>query len=363
VTERIRFFVPGPAWVRAEVREAMAAPTIGHRGGAFRELYGALQEPLRAVFRTRADVLLATGSATLAMEAAVVSTVSGSVLHATAGAFAERWLAVSRSHGLQADQVAVPWGQAVDPDLLRQALRRKRYDAVTLTHNETSTGTIHPVAELARVVREEGDALVLVDAVSSLGGAELETDAWSLDVVLAGTQKALAAPPGIVAFTVSERAAARAAAVPHRGFYTDLLRYRAKHAEGGTITTPAIPILFALRRQLAAIAAEGIEARWARHAALRARTAEWAEREGFAYASAAGAHSPTVACLRPPGGLPAPALTARLAERGYTVGGGYGVWKGTTFRIGHMGEVGLEDLEELLPAIAASAVDLKGAAA
>ncbi|MCI0345465.1 MAG: aminotransferase class V-fold PLP-dependent enzyme, partial [Chloroflexi bacterium] len=191
MTERIRFFVPGPAWVRSEVREAMAAPTIGHRSAAFKALYASLQAPLREVFRTERAVLVATGSATLVMESAVVSTVTGSVLHATAGAFAERWLAISRSRGLDADQVAAPWGRAVDPDLLRQTLRRKRYDAVTLTHNETSTGTIHPVAELARVVREESDALVLVDAVSSLAGAELETDVWELDVVLAGSQKAL----------------------------------------------------------------------------------------------------------------------------------------------------------------------------
>ncbi|MGH9465166.1 MAG: pyridoxal-phosphate-dependent aminotransferase family protein, partial [Thermoanaerobaculia bacterium] len=346
--ERIRFFVPGPAWVRAEVREAMSAPTIGHRGAAFAALYGSLQQPLREIFRTRGEVLLATGSATLVMESAVVSTVAGSVLHTTAGAFAERWLAISRSHGLDADQLAVPWGQAVDPDLLRQALRRKRYDAVTVTHNETSTGTIHPLAELARVVREESDALVLVDAVSSLGGAEVETDAWDLDVVLAGSQKALAAPPGLAVFTLSERAAARAAAVAHRGFYTDLLRYRRKHQEGGTITTPAIPILFALQRQLVAIGAEGIETRWARHRELHAHAAAWAAREGFAYASGEGAHSPTVACLKPPAGVEAPTLVSQLAKHGYTVGGGYGAWKPTTFRVGHMGEVQAADLDELL---------------
>jgi aspartate aminotransferase-like enzyme len=363
VTERIRFFVPGPAWVRAEVREAMTAPTIGHRGAAFEALYASLQQPLREIFRTRGEVLLATGSATLAMESAVVSTVAGSVLHATAGAFAERWLAISRSHGLDADQMAAPWGRAVDPDLLRRALRRKRYDAVTLTHNETSTGTIHPVAELARVVHEESDALVLVDAVSSLAGAELETDAWELDVVLAGSQKALAAPPGVAVFTLSARAAERAAAVAHRGFYTDLLRYQKKHEEGGTITTPAIPILFALQKQLASIAAEGIEARWARHQDLRARTASWAAREGFTYASAEGAHSPTVACLRPSPGVEAPALRARLAERGYIVGSGYGAWKPTTFRIGHMGEVQVADLDELLAVVTESARDLKGVAA
>ncbi len=359
----IRFFLPGPSWVRADVRATMAAEPIGHRGAAFKELYASLQQPMREVFRTAGDVLVATGSATLVMESAVVSTVAGSVLHLTCGAFAERWLAISRSHGLDADQVAVPWGRALDADLLRGALRRKRYDAVTITHNETSTGVVNPLAELARVVREESDALLLVDAVSSLGGAELETDAWGLDVVLAGTQKALACPPGLTLFTCSPRAAERAAKVAHRGFYTDLLRYRDKHASGGTITTPAIPILLALRAQLAVIGAEGIEARWRRHGQLHERTQRWARERGYTYASAPGAHSPTVACLKPPAGTPAPALVARLAERGWTVGGGYGDWKPATLRIGHMGEVGTADLEALLQAVEEATRGLEGAAA
>lgn len=353
--ERISFFLPGPTWVLGDVREAMTAPAIGHRGAPFKALYASLQEPLRSVFRTSGDVLLASGSATLVMESAVVSTVRGSVLHLTSGAFAERWLSISRSLGLDADQVSVPWGEAIAPELVREALRRKRYDAVTVTHNETSTGVIQPVEEIARVVREESDALVLVDAVSSLAGAALETDAWDLDVVLAGTQKAIAAPPGLVAFTLSERAAARAAEKPHRGFYTDVLRYRDKHRAGGTITTPPIPIVYALARQLERIVAEGLPERWERHLALRARTAEWAERAGFTYASSDGAHSPTVSCLRPPEGVGAPALVAALAERGIVVGGGYGSWKQETFRIGHMGEVREGDLAELFEAVESAA--------
>lgn len=361
--ERIRFFLPGPSWVLADVREAMTAPAIGHRGAAFKALYASLQAPLQATLRTAGDVLLASGSATLVMESAVVSTVRGSVLHLTGGAFAERWLAISRSHGLEADQVAVPWGEPVSPDLVREALRRKRYDAVAVTHNETSTGVLQPLAEIARVVREESDALVLVDAVSSLAGVELESDAWELDVVLAGTQKAIAAPPGLTVFTLSERAAERAAAKEHRGFYTDLLRYRDKHAAGGTITTPPIPIVHALARQLERVAAEGLPARWERHRRLRAMTAEWAERRGFVYASTAGAHSPTVSCLRPPAGVAAPALVARLATEGIVVGGGYGAWKQETFRIGHMGEVREADLAALFEAVDRAVAELSGVAA
>jgi aspartate aminotransferase-like enzyme len=346
--EKIQFFLPGPSYVPADTRQAMTAEPIGHRSAAFRAFYGKLALRLPLLLRTAGDGMIATGSSTLVMESAVVSTVAGRVLNLTCGAFSERWHSISRAVGKAADRVSVPWGEAVDPDLVRGALRRARYDAVTLVHNETSTGVMSPLAEIARAVREESDALILVDCVSSLAGAPVETDAWGLDVVLAGTQKALAAPPGLTVFSLSERAAERAAKVERRGFYTDLLRYRDKHREGGAITTPAIPLCYALDRQLDRILGEGLEERWARHARLEQRTALWAEAAGCAFASAAGARSLTVSCLKPPAGVDPQALVKRLAARGYTLGGGYGDWKPTTFRIGHMGEVRESDLEALL---------------
>lgn len=360
--EPIRFFLPGPAYVTEHVRQAMTAPIVGHRSPAFREVYGRIAAALPQVFRTARDVPFATGSATLVMELAVISTVRSRVLNLACGAFSERWHTVCRSLGLAADRLDVPWGRAIDPDLVRRALRRSAgYDAVTVVHNETSTGVLNPLAEIARVIREESDALVLADAVSALGGAPVETDAWGLDLVLAGSQKALAAPPGLVPFAVSARAEERSAAVERRGFYTDLLRYLAKHRQGGTITTPAIPVAYALDRQLGVILDEGIEARWARHAALRRQVEEWVAGAGgalgFRYASDPAAPSPTVSCLAPPDGLAAPALVALLAARGFTVGGGYGAWKPTTFRIGHMGEVRAADLGDLLAALTEAAAE------
>ena len=347
MAERVSFFLPGPSYVPKEAREAMTAPSIGHRGPDFKALYERIQGPLQRVLRTTGDVMLATGSATLVMESAVVSTVRDSVLHCTCGAFAERWLAISRAHGFDADEVTAPWGEAIDPDLLRQALRRKKYDAVAVTHNETSTGVLNPLAELAAVIHEESDALVLVDCVSGLGGAPLEADAWGIDIALAGIQKALAAPPGIVVFTLSERARARAQRKERRGFYTDLLRYAKYHERAGTITTPAIPIVYALDHQLQAVEREGIENRWQRHRELRAQTEAWAAGRGHTYASGPDCGSPTVSCLKPPPGVDPPALVQGLAQRGITVGGGYGQWKAETYRIGHMGEVRAEDLGAL----------------
>jgi aspartate aminotransferase-like enzyme len=349
--EKIKFFLPGPSYVPEDARQAMAAPPIGHRSAAFRAFYQNLAPRLMRVLRTEGEVMIASGSSTLIMESAIVSTVATDVLSLSCGAFGDRWHSIAKLVGKAADRVSVPWGEPVDPDLVRAALRRKRYDAVTIVHNETSTGVMSPLAELARAVREESDALVLVDAVSSLGGAPVETDEWGLDVVLAGTQKALAAPPGLTVFTLSQRAAERAAKVERRGFYTDLLRYRDKHREGGAITTPAIPLYYALDRQLERMAGEqgeGMEARWARHARLQRRTAEWAAGAGCTLTSRADARSVTVSCMRPPAGIEAPALVKHLAGRGYTIGGGYGDWKPSTFRIGHMGEVTDGDLEAVL---------------
>jgi aspartate aminotransferase-like enzyme len=348
VTEQIKFFLPGPSYVPEDARQAMTAPMVGHRSAGFKTFYVALSERLPKVLRTAGDGMIATGSSTLIMESAVVSCAASEVLNLTCGAFSERWHAITRAAGKAADKLAFPWGEPVDPDLVRTALRRKRYDAVTVVHNETSTGVMSPLAEIARAVREESDALILVDTVSSLAGAPVETDAWGLDVVLAGTQKAIAVPPGLAVFTLSERAAERAAKVERRGFYTDLLRYRDKHREGGAITTPAIPLLYALDRQLDRILGEGMEARWERHARLQRQTAAWAAARGCAYASAAHARSATVSCLQPPAGVDPQAMVKGLARHGWTIGGGYGDWKPTTFRIGHMGEVRDGDLAALL---------------
>ena len=348
MTEQIKFFLPGPTYVLEEVRQAMTQPMVGHRSAGYKAFYIELSKKLPPLLRTSGDVMVASGSSTLVMESAVVSCVTSDVLNLTNGAFSERWHSISKSVGKNSDKIAFPWGEAIDPETVRAALRRKKYDAVTLVHNETSTGVLSPIDEVAKVIREESDALVVVDLVSSLGGARVETDAWGLDVALAGTQKAIAVPPGLTVFTLSDRAIERAKQVPHRGFYTDLLRYKEKHQEGGFITTPAIPLLWALDKQMDIMLAEGMEARWARHEQLYRRTAEWAAARGITYASAEDARSVTVSCLKPPAGVDPQAIVKKLTERGITIGGGYGDWKPTTFRIGHMGQVQESDLEALL---------------
>lgn len=352
--EPVRYFGPGPVWVDREIRRAMTRPIVPHRSAEFKALWGSIAERLKRVFRTRREVFVATSSATFALEAALVSLAPKRLLCVTNGAFSERWLAIARSRGIQAAQLELGWGEAADPEALAAAVREHRPEVVTMVHCETSTGVLNPVAELARAAREEGDALILVDAVSSLAGAPVETDDWGLDVVVTASQKALALPPGLALFAVSERAERRIESVTDRGFYTDFLRYRDKHARAGPITTPAIPLVYALDAQLDRILGEGMEARWSRHERLLEQTESWAAGAGFEYACGREARSPTVSCLSTPSGLAAPDLVDKLSRQGFLVGSGYGRLKEASFRIGHMGEVEGSDLEGLFDAIAAA---------
>jgi len=347
----VRFFLAGPTYVAPEVLQAQVRQPIAHRSAEYRAIYERCAARLQAVFRTERPVVTATASSTLLMEAAVASTVGGRLLALVNGAFSQRFVTIARGLGRQVDAVTVPLGQVVDLDLLRAALRRGRYDAVSLVHSETSTGALSPLAAIAHTVREESDALLLVDAVSSLAGACVETDDWQLDVVITAAQKALALPPGLAFAAISARAEERMAAVPARGWYTDLLRYLQQHRDGGTISTPAATLVYALDHQLERVLAEGMEARWKRHESLREQCATWASERGITLAAAEGFRSPTVTTLVAPANRPAPVIVKALAARGYTVAGGYGDWKPTTFRIGHMGEVQAPDLAALLAEI------------
>jgi predicted phosphoserine aminotransferase len=351
MTEAIRFFLPGPSYVLENVRLAMAQYPIGHRGAEFKALYSRIAERLPGVFRTSRPVLVASGSGSLAWDMAAVGLVDTAVLNLTNGSFSERFHSVCKKWGKEADQVAVPMGKIIDPDLVRQALRRKRYGAVTVAHNETSTGVLSPIKEIAQVVREESDALFMVDAVSSLAGAQVETEAWGIDLLFTASQKAMALPPGLVFLALSERAVAKLDRPGPRGYYIDIQQYWKKHAELGTVTTPAIPQYWALDQQLDIMQAEGIEARWQRHLELRRLTAEWAASRGFEYASEAAGASPTVSTLKPPAGVDAQDLVKKLRAEGIVIGGGYGDWKPSTIRIGHMGEVRPSDLSNLFAVI------------
>lgn len=344
-----RFFIPGPTWVRPEILAEMARPVVGHRGDEFRDVFARIMPRLKELFRTEQHTFVATCSGTGLLEASLLNCVPRRALITTCGGFGERWLSIAERLGIEAEPLHHEWGKPVDPQLLANHLagRRTHYDAVCITHNETSTGVLNDLATLAEVVHDESDdSLVLVDAVSSLAGTPVLFDEWKLDVCLASSQKALALPPGITVFAVSERAMERAAKKPYRGTYFDFLEFRKRADSGGAPFTPSVPHYFALARQLDAIASETLEQRWARHLNMRdltiERTAPYAD-----LACDPDVASVTLTALKPKFSDPA-TIIGRMREKGYTIGTGYGQWKESTFRIGHMGDVTPEALGRML---------------
>lgn len=353
-----RFFLPGPTEVRAEVLAAQLRPMIGHRGAPMEDLIAGMQPALRAVFRTARPVYIASSSATGLMEAAVRNGVRRRVLALVNGAFSERFYQIAVACGYEADALRVPLGAAHAPELVAGALRRGRYDAVTVVHSETATGVLNPIADIARVVHDAGDVVLLVDSVTGIAGAQVETDAWGLDFVLTGSQKALALPPGLALGVAQEAVLARAKEARGRGIYFDLVEFDKYLSKHQTPNTPALSLFYALQVQLERIAAEGIEARWARHTAMAERCWEWADdmtERGLPLGVLAppGFRSPTVTCLTLPPGATGPKMAAALAARGYTIGAGYGELKDATIRIGHMGDHTVAELDALLAELAA----------
>ena len=344
-----RFFLPGPTDVHPDVLAAMQRPMIGHRSGAMEQLLAGLAPGLARLFRTARTVLVGTTSATGFMELAVRNGVRRRALSLVNGSFSERFANLVRACGKECVRLDVPLGCAVEPDMLRDALRRTPVDAVTLVHSETSTGVLQDVAGLAAVVREFDDVLLLVDAVTSLAGSPVETDHWGLDFVLTGSQKALALPPGLALGVASERMLERAKTLPDRGLYFDLVGFTEATAKHQPTNTPAISLLYALQTQLARIEREGgIEGRWRRHDAMRGRVEAWSEQRGVPYLPREGRRSWTVSCLKVPEGKSAKQIVDALKGAGWTIGSGYGPLKDSTIRIGHMGDHTVGAVEELL---------------
>lgn len=354
MTNKCQYFVPGPTWVRPEILQEMTRPMIGHRSNEFRDLFRRINFDLKELFGTAQTTFVMTATGTGVMQAALENCVARRVLVTTCGAFSERWYNIAESLGYEVDRLDAGWGNAVEPEDLEEHLarhQRAHYDAVTITHNETSTGVTNDIAALTQVVREEApDALVLVDAVSSLGGIPVAFDEWGIDVCLASVQKAIALPPGITVVAVSNQALARAKKHPYRGTYFDFVNYKEKADEDSVPSTPSIPHFYALAAELEHILrAEGLEARYERHRRMRAITHERAAR--FARVAGDIQHaSATVTALAPV--LPPETIRAEMKSRGYTLGGGYGQWKETTFRIGHMGDISIADLEAMLDELA-----------
>lgn len=347
-------FVPGPVDVADEIAQAQTAPMLPHRSKEFEAIFRRAADNARALFSTRHRVFLNAASGTGMHEAAVRNFVpdSGRILCCSNGAFANRWHEVAVTNGKQADKLEVPWETPLTVRQVTDALRAQHYDMICIVHNETSTGLMNPVQELAAAARAASpETLIAIDAVSSLGGANLEMDAWGLDFVLTSSQKALALPPGLALAAVSDRALARAESVPNRGWYFDFVRLEKHRLKDSTPATPAIGLIYALDKQLDRILAEGLEARFARHRTMAEMTWAWAEGRGFELFAPPGSRSLTVTTIKKSEEFDVSALNKFLLQKGMRVAGGYGPIKPTTFRIAHMGELQPADMEALFAEI------------
>lgn len=346
-----RFFLPGPTEVPPDVLQAMTRPMISHRGDEFESLMARIAPRLAQVFRTARPVYAATSSATGLMEAGVRNAVHKRVLCLVGGSFGERFYKASVNSGIPADALEVPFGQVHTPELLADALRGGKYDTVTIVHSETSTGVLNPIRELARVAHESGDVAVIIDTVSSMAAAPIESDDWELDYVLTGSQKAIALPPGLAFCTANARVLERARTSQRRGLYFDLLELDEATRKHVTPNTPAISLLYALDVQLDRIMTEGMEARWARHARMAEYTWQWAESRGLKVFAPAGYRSPGVTCILMPEGKAGSAVAAAMVAKGFVIATGYGALKDDMVRIGHMGEHTMGEVEEVLAAL------------
>jgi aspartate aminotransferase-like enzyme len=346
---------PGPTPVPPEVLAAGAAPVIHHRGPDFRELMLRTLARLQEVCRTKNDVLLFTASGSGAFESAIVNLFSPGerVLVVTAGAFGDRWCSMATAYGADVQELRYAWGETPQPDDLRARLDETGADVVVLVHSETSTGVVAEVQALARTARD-ANALVLVDAVSSLGAVPLDTDAWSLDVVVAGSQKALMTPPGLALTTVSPTAWERARRSTTPRFYFDWERMQKSLEMGSTPFTPAVTLVASLDAALGLLLEEGLDAAFARHAALGRACREGAKAMGLELFSPDEERSAVVTAILTPDGVDAKELVRELRERfGITVAGGHGDLGPRMFRIGHIGYYDVLDITTVLTAVEA----------
>jgi aspartate aminotransferase-like enzyme len=337
------FFLPGPTEVRREVLEAMLAPMLPHRGAIFEALFARIQAGLRPIFRTTRPVYVSSSSATGLMEAAIRCTAPGPILSMVNGAFSERFANIAVACGRDTHVVGGDWHQPVPLDVVERALRERRYSAITVVHSETSTGTLTALPELAALAHQY-DAAVLVDSVTGLGGVRVETEAWDLDFVLTGSQKALALPPGLAFGVASTRYIEQASQATARGLYFDMVEFEEFVHKNQTPSTPAISLLYATAVQGEYIARETIDARWARHTAMAEMTHDWVRRlredtgASFCVYAPEHARSGTVTAIALPPTLKGDDVVKGVAKRGFVIGGGYGKLKSSTFRIGHMGD-------------------------
>lgn len=345
-----KLFIPGPVEVRPDVLEQLSRPMIGHRSKDASALQRRISDNLRKVFFTESEILLSTTSGSGLMEGAIRSCTAKKAAVFSVGAFGKRWYEMAISNNVPADLFEVELGQAITPEMVDKELATGQYDLVAVTHNETSTGVMNPIKEIGEVVKKYPEIVFIVDTVSSAAGTKIEVDNWGIDVCITSSQKALGLPPGLAVCTFSNKAKERAEKVKNRGFYLDLLSLYnfIQKKDYQYPSTPSISHMHALDYQLDYILnKEGLENRFARHIELAEVVRAWG-RKYFELLPEDKYLSNTVTTIKNTRNIDVAALNKELGERGFQISNGYGSLKGKTFRIAHMADCQMEDIQELL---------------
>ncbi|MBD2076613.1 alanine--glyoxylate aminotransferase family protein [Phormidium sp. FACHB-592] len=361
--DKLMLMIPGPTPVPEQVLLAMAKHPIGHRSGDFSKIMAEVTDGLKWLHQTQNDVLSLTVSGTGAVEAAIINFLSPGehVLVGSNGKFGERWVEVAQAYGLNVKPITAEWGQALDPEKFREMLEAdtaKAIKAVIVTHSETSTGVLNDLETINRHVKTHGEALIIVDTVTSLGSYNVPVDAWGLDVVASGSQKGYMVPPGLGFVTVNARAweAYKTAKLPR--FYLDLGKYRKDAAKNTTPFTPPVNMFFALQVALRMMQAEGLEQIFARHQRLTSATRAAVKALGMPLLAPDGAASPAITAVAPDR-VDAEQIRAVMKKRfDIILAGGQDHLKGKIFRIGHLGFVSDRDILTAIGALEATLQEL-----
>ena len=352
-----RLFTPGPTDVPPEVLNEMAKPIFHHRTAQFRDMFAAVNDGLKKIYKTSNDVLTIAGSGTAGMEAAIACAVprDKKVLISNGGKFGERWVKVAKVYGLDVDEVTLEWGTALTADVVKEKLATGQYGAVITVYSETSTATACDMQAIAEVVRDT-DALLIVDAITALGVLPLETDAWGVDIVASGSQKAFMLPPGLAMLSVSEKAWKVIDTIEAPCFFLNLKAYRKSIAANDTPYTPAVTLLRGLKVSVDMINAIGIEKVWSRTAILAKALRTAAEAMGLKVCSQTPSDSVTAIYL--PEGIGDDIRKNLRTKYGCSVAGGQDGWKGKVIRVNHMGYVDPLDTIGLIAAIEYTLADM-----
>ncbi len=344
-----KLFIPGPVEVREDVLQKMAGPMIGHRTKEASALQRGISEKMQKVMYTKNTILLSTTSGSGLMEGSVRSCTTKRAAVFSVGAFGDRWYKMAVSNNVPADIYSSEPGKPTTPEMVDNALSTGKYDLITITHNETSSGVMNPVEEIAEVMKKYPEVIWCMDTVSSMAGTKIEVDKLGVDICITSTQKCLGLPPGMSICSFSEKAREAAAKVEFRGTYLDLLdlyNYVVKK-DFQYPSTPSLSHMFALDYQLDRILAEGLENRYARHLEMAKLVRTWA-RENFELFPEEKYASNTLTTIRNTRGISVNELNKKLGELGYMISNGYGDLKEVTFRIAHMADMTVQEVRELL---------------